>query len=101
MNPFEQLTSDIFANPDFVETAEFDGRSIPVIASEISEEERLTQFGLDDGVSFFFRVQKIHISGIKRNSKITFRGNTFKVDSISLDSAALCYRVNLKSMSSR
>ena len=101
MTPFEQLTADIFANPDFTERAGINGKEIPVIASEISEEERLTRFGVDDGVSFFLRVQKIHAVGIRRNDKVLFRGETYKVDKISLDSAALSYSLDLKSVSSR
>lgn len=96
MTPFEQLTADIFANPDFAESAGINGREIPVIASEISEEERLTRFGVDDGVSFFLRVQKIHAVGIKRHDTIVFRGEKFKVDRIVLDSAALMFRLDLK-----
>ena len=96
MTPFEQLTADVFSNPDFAEIAEINGRNIPAIASEISEEERLTRFGVDDGISFFLRVQKIHAVGIKRHDTVIFRGENFKVDRIYLDSAALMFRLDLK-----
>ena len=101
MTPFDIATADIFTNADFIETALFGEQSIPVIASEIAEDPALGDFGLDEGVSFFLRIRTADAAAIARNDLITFRGQTFRVKSATLDAAGLAWRVYLTSKSTR
>ena len=102
MNPFETATDDIFQNPDFAETAQFGNSSVTVLASEIQADPQLSEFGLDDGVSFFLRVRAADLAAApKKNDLITFHGVEYRVASVVLDSSALVYRINLRSKSSR
>lgn len=102
MNPFETATIDIMTNPDFRETATFRGADVSVVASELAESPVLTEFGEDDGVSFFLRIEaRLLDSPPKKYELITFRSVTYKIDHIDLDSAGLVYRVYLRSLTSR
>ena len=101
MTPFEIATEDIFANPDFVESATVGGTVVPVIASEISGDPTLSQFGLNEGISFFLRIRKSDLASPQKNDLVTFNGVEYRVDSFALDSSGLVWRVNLKSKSSR
>jgi hypothetical protein len=97
--PFETATKTIMSNPDFTDTAEIAGATVTVVASELSEAEVLTEYGEDEGVSFFLRVEaRLLATPPKKYDKIVFHGVTYKIDRIDLDSAGLVYRVYLKSL---
>lgn len=100
MNPFDIATNDIFENPDFADTAEIGGENVSVIASSVTENASLTEFGFDEGVSFFLRVKKADLNTEpKKNDIVVYNGERFRVASVTLDSAALVYKIDLKSMS--
>ena len=102
MNPFEAATNILMNNPDFTEMATFRGSSITVVASETGMAPTLTDFGEDEGESFFLRIMASALSSPpQKYEEITFRGTTYKIDRADLDSAGLVYRVYLKSLTSR
>ena len=103
MTPFEIAMEDIFENPDFIESATFgEQTNVTVIASEISEDARLDEFGMNEGVSFFLRVRKADLTKQPaKNDLVTFNGIQYRISSFTLDSAGLVYRIYLKSKSSR
>lgn len=102
MNPFEAATIAMMSNPDFVETATFRNGSVPVVASELACSPTLTDFGEDEGESFFLRVEARHLSAPPAKYElITFRGVDYKIDRADLDSAGLVWRVYLKSLTSK
>lgn len=104
MNPFESATIDMMTNPDFGETCYIGGSTAGTtcVCSELSEAAIITEFGDDAGESFYLRIEKRLLSTPpKKYDRITFRGTTYKIDRIDLDSAGLVYRVYLKSLSSR
>ena len=102
MNPFEAATNILMNNQDFTETATFRGASISVVASEIGLAPTLTDFGEDEGESFFLRIlASLLLTPPEKYEQITFRGTTYKIDRADLDSAGLVWRVYLKSLSSR
>lgn len=102
MNPFEIATNDIFENPDFVESANVGGATVPVLASERTEDAQLTEFGMDDGVSFFLRVRASDLgSAPKKNDAVVFHGVEYRAASVALDSSGLVWRIDLKSKTTR
>ena len=101
MNPFEIATLDIFGNADFLDEATVAGATVPVIASEIAEAPALTEFGLDEGVSFFLRVQKASLAEPRKNDLVVFHGVEYRIARATLDSSGLVWRIDLKSKSSR
>lgn len=101
MNPFEVATEDIFANTDFVETATVGSSTVTVLASEITDAAKITEFGLDEGVSFYLRVRVSELATPQRNDLITFHGVEYRIDQAVLDSAGLTWKITLKSKSTR
>ena len=102
MNPFEAATQIMMSNTDFTEMATFRDSSITVIASELAFAPTVTEFGEDEGESFFLRIEaRLLASPPEKYEQITFRGITYKIDRADLDSAGLVYRVYLKSLTSR
>lgn len=101
-SPFDIATEDIFNNPDFTKVATINGQFVTVIRSTTMESPVLSEFGLDEGVSFFLRVQ---VSGLtakpKQNDLISFGGTEYRISSCELDSCGLTYKIDLKSKSSR
>jgi hypothetical protein len=103
-NPFEQATIDMMTNPDFGEVCYIGGSTVGTtcVCSELTEAAVITEFGDDDGESFYLRIEaRLLSTPPKKYDKITFRNVTYKIDRIDLDSAGLVYRVYLKSLSSR
>lgn len=104
MNPFESATIDMMTNPDFGELCYIGGSTAGTtcVCSELSEAAVITEFCDDAGESFYLRIEARLLSvPPKKYDRITFRGTTYKIDRIDLDSAGLVYRVYLKSLSSR
>ena len=94
----------MMSNPDFTELCYIGGSTAGTVcvASETAESPVLTEFGDDDGVSFFLRIEgRLLSSPPKKYEHITFRGVTYKIDRADLDSAGLVYRVYLKSLTSK
>jgi hypothetical protein len=102
MTAFEQATITMMSNPDFTETCTFRNESIVCVASELAESPVLTEFGEDEGASFFLRIEaRLLSTPPKKYEQITFRGTTYKIDRADLDSAGLVWRVYLKSLTSK
>lgn len=104
MNPFEQATIDMMTNPDFCEVCYIGGSTVGTtcVCSELTEAAVITEFGDDAGVSFYLRVEaRLLATAPKKYDKVVFRGVTYKIDRLELDSAGLVYRIYLKSLSSR
>lgn len=101
---FEQATITMMTNPDFTELCYIGGSTAGTVcvASDLAESPVLTEFGEDDGVSFFLRIEvRLLSTPPKKYEKISFRGTTYKIDRADLDSAGLVYRVYLKSLTSK
>ena len=98
--PFAIATEDIFADPNFRETATLGSSTITVIASSVTEDPTVTAFGIDGGVSFFLRVLASEAMP-RKNDLITFRGVEYRAAACTLDAAGLVWRVDLASKTSR
>ena len=101
-DPFTQAINDIFADVNFTTTATFGETVVPVIVSSIPAEERITQFGIDEGISFTLQVKTADLaSAPKRNDLITYQGTAYRVDRVDLESSGIVWKIYLKSKSSR
>lgn len=104
MTAFEQATITMMTNPDFTELCYIGGSTAGTtcVCSELAESPVLTEFGEDEGESFYLRIEARLLSAPpKKYDLISFRGTTYKIDRADLDSAGLVYRVYLKSLTSR
>ena len=104
MTAFEQATITMMSNPDFTELCYIGGSTAGTacVASELAESPVLTEFGEDEGASFFLRIEaRLLSTPPKKYEQITFRGTTYKIDRADIDSAGLVWRVYLKSLTSK
>lgn len=101
-DPFTQAINDIFSDENFISSALFGSSSVPVIVSSIPAEEKVTQFGIDEGISFTIQVRSADLAASpKRNDLITYQGTEYRVDRVELESSGIVWKIYLKSKSSR
>ena len=101
MTPFEKMIDDVFNVPEFSEvfiTAQ--GKEVVTIAYEVTTDGVYTQFGIDEGVSFYLTC-KVKDHTPRKGEKIIFRGSTYKIDSFTADSFNLTYKLFLRALSSK
>ncbi len=77
-----------------------DNRAIPCLSYDIETAPTYTQFGFDSGVSFYLSCKKDDYTP-KKDDKITYKGVVYKVESYNLDAFGICYKIFLKSLSSK
>lgn len=95
MTPFDVLVEDIFRNKDITEEMIFNGRRCRVGVSAIDIVPEVTDYGAEQGVSFYLSVRAEDAAGIKRGSLIEYRGQTYKVARTEIDAAGLTVNVFL------
>lgn len=101
-DPFTQAINDIFSDENFISSALFGSYSVPVIVSAIPAEEKVTQFGLDEGVSFTIQARSADLAAApKRNDLITYQGTEYRVDRVELESSGIVWKIWLRSKSTR
>ena len=101
MNAFEQMIEDCFSVPEFIEyfTTE-DGAEIVSVAYSVDVDEQYTEFGMDNGISFYLTCKTADFTPTK-GAKITFRGKQYKIDTFSADAFDLTYKIYLKSLTTK
>lgn len=101
MNAFEKMVQDVFNVPEFVEYF-YDENNTPIktIAYSVNVEEDFTEYGVDNGVTFYLTCKRDDYAP-KRGNKIRFRGETYKVANYSIDAFNLSYKIFLKSITSK
>lgn len=100
MNPFDVLINDLFSAKDFTETCKVNGKSLTCIVSSIATDTVVTQYGVDEGISFYLTVKATDYKP-KKNDLIEYNRNKYKVDFFSLDSAGKTYSVYLRSVTTK
>lgn len=101
MNIFEKAIEDVFSIPEFQETFILNGKEITCISYEISQDTLYTQFGIDEGISFYLTCKIKDYTSPKKGDRISFRGNQYKLDSFTADSFNLTYKLYLRSLTSK
>ena len=101
MNMFQKMIEDIFNIPEFISTFETEsGKEITCITYETATDTLYTEFGIDEGVSFYMSVKKADYTPVK-GAKLTYNGRAYKIDSFKLDSFNLSYNIYLKDLTSK
>lgn len=95
-SPFDILAEDIFANHDFVEPAWIGDREVRCIASAVSVDPGYTEFGFDEGASFFLRVPAAEFAKCDERN-VMFRGQSYKIASRETDSSGRTVNLYLAS----
>lgn len=101
MNIFEKMIDDCFSIPQFISTFETeDGKEITCITYETATDTLYTEFGYDEGVSFYITCKVADFTP-KKGAKITYNGRTYKIDTFRADSFNLSYNIYLKDLTSK
>lgn len=98
MNAFDCLVDDILSNADITEVVTVQGRQVRVGVSSLEYSPNVTDYGMDDGESFYLTARSIDAPGLKRGTLLTYRGKQYKVTSTTLDSAGLTVSIYLRSL---
>ena len=98
MTPFDCLVEDILANPDITETVIVQGRLIRCGVTSLEYSPDVTDYGMDEGESFYLTCRITDAVGIKRGTLLTFRGKQYKVTGTEIDSAGLSVSIYLRSL---
>ena len=95
MNAFQQAVSQMWQCKDFLEEAVIDGNVVNVVCSKIVDQIAWNDVGAENTTDFVLYVQVGDIQKPKINSKVKFRGDTYKVSYSELDSAGTSYKLFL------
>ena len=95
MNAFKQAFKAMFAVDDFCEEAIIDGNVVKVVCSSIVDQIAWGDVGAENPASFTLIVDVDDIQKPRINSKVQFRGDTYKVSYSELDSAGTSYKLYL------
>lgn len=98
MTPFDCLVDDLLNNTDITECVTVNGRLVRAGVSSLEYAPGVTDYGLDDGESFYLTVRFSDAGGIRRGTLISYRGKQYKVTSTETDSAGLTVSIYLKSV---
>ena len=99
MNAFQKMINDIFKVEDFLEDCFIEGRHYKCIVSPIVDNISFSDTGLVDEENFTLDI-KLPISKIpKKNDKVKFRDEWYKINFIEKDSANTSIKIHLVSLS--
>lgn len=99
MNPFEKLMKDIFSNKDFLEQCQIGNKTYYCICSSLPDGIVYTEYGQQNIANFTLDIKLPLKDEIKKNTKVIFRGQKYKVDQIQIDSANTSIKIHLVSIS--
>lgn len=99
MSIFDIFMTDIFSNKDFLESCIIEGKQHDCIVSNITGGITYTDAGQQSEVSFTLDI-KLPIARMpETNDKVIFRGETYKVSYIEIDSASTSIKIYLVAQS--
>ena len=98
-NPFQKMMSDIFSVEDFLEDCFIEGLHYKCIVSPITDNISFSEVGVESEENFTLDI-KLPISRIpKKNSKVQFRDEWYKINFIEKDSANTSLKLHIVSLS--
>ena len=99
MNPFQKMMSDIFNCEDFLEDVFVESIHYKCIVSPITDNISFSDAGLVDEENFTLDI-KLPVSHMpKKNDKVRFRDENFKINFVERDSANTSIKIHLVSLS--
>ena len=94
-NPFQKMMSDIFSVEDFLEDCFIEDRHYKCIVSTITDNISFADTGLVDEENFTLDL-KLPISKMpKKNDKVKFRDECYKINFIEKDSANTSLKLHI------
>ena len=99
MSIFETAINDIFKIQDFLDTFSVNGVNIPCIVSPITEEISYSEIGLVNEANFTLDIEYSYVDQVPVESKITFKGKSYRVNSVVTDSSFTSAKLHLEDLS--
>ena len=98
-NPFQKMINDIFSVEDFLEDCFIESIHYKCIVSPIIDNVSFGEAGLVDEEDFTIDI-KLPISKMpKKNEKVKFRDNWYKINFIEKDSANTSIKIHIVALS--
>lgn len=98
-NPFQKMMEDIFNCEDFLEDCFIEGLHYKCITSPIVDNVTFSEVGVESEENFTLDI-KLPISKIpKKNSKVKFRDEWYKINFIEKDSANTSLKLHIVALS--
>lgn len=98
-NPFQKMMSDIFSVEDFLEDCFIEGQHYKCITSPIVDNISFSSSGLVDEENFTLDI-KLPVSHMpKKNDKVRFRDENFKINFVERDSANTSLKLHIVALS--
>ena len=98
-NPFQKMMSDIFKVEDFLEDVFIESIHYKCIVSPITDNISFSEAGLVDEENFTLDI-KLPVSHMpKKNDKVRFRDENFKINFVERDSANTSVKLHIVALS--
>ena len=98
-NPFQKMMSDIFNCEDFLEDCFIEGQHYKCITSPIVDNVTFSEVGVESEENFTLDI-KLPISKMpKKNEKVKFRDENYKINFIERDSANTSLKLHIVALS--
>ena len=98
-NPFQKMMSDIFSVEDFLEDVFIESIHYKCIVSTITDNISFAETGLVDEENFTLDIKLPVSHKLKKNDKVKFRDEWFKINFIEKDSANTSIKIHLVALS--
>ena len=98
-NPFQKMINDIFSVEDFLEDVFIESIHYKCIVSPITDNISFSETGLVDEENFTLDIKLPVSHKLKKNDKVKFRDEWFKINFIEKDSANTSIKIHLVSLS--
>ena len=98
-NPFQKMINDIFSVEDFLEDVFIESIHYKCIVSPITDNISFSEVGVEREENFTIDI-KLPVSRMpKKNDKVKFRDENYKINFIETDSANTSIKIHLVSLS--
>ena len=98
-NPFQKMINDIFSVEDFLEDVFIESIHYKCIVSPITDNISFSETGLVDEENFTLDIKLPISHKLKKNDKVKFRDEWFKINFIEKDSANTSIKIHIVSLS--
>lgn len=98
-NPFQKMMSDIFSVEDFLEDCFIEGLHYKCITSPIVDNVTFSEVGVESEENFTLDIKLPILKIPKKNDKVKFRDENYKINFIEKDSANTSIKIHIVALS--
>ena len=98
-NPFQKMINDIFSVEDFLEDCFIEGQHYKCIVSPIVDNVTFSEVGVESEENFTLDIKLPVSHKLKKNDKVKFRDENYKINFIEKDSANTSIKIHIVALS--